>query len=137
MVSHQSLFLKEKKVDFTRFECLLLKFPPLGEAIFDNLNNQSVAKCAEVNEMIQNIIYKDKFYWTRQIRSFFGTSNVFKNDWEKVLKKPCIKMVKMMNSGIQDYLPLPQDLLNFPPHFIAIRINSDIAQVHDCENRPD
>ena len=73
---------KRKKVDFTRFECLLLKFPPLGEAIFDNLDDQSVAKCAEVNEILQKVIYKDKFYWTRQIRSFFGTSNVFKNDWE-------------------------------------------------------
>ena len=31
---------KRKKADFTRFECLLLKFPPLGEEIFGNLNDQ-------------------------------------------------------------------------------------------------
>ena len=72
-------FPKRKKADFTTFECLLLKFPHLGKAIFDNLDDQSVAKCTEVNEMIQNSIYKYKSYWIRQTKSFFGTNNVLKS----------------------------------------------------------
>ena len=90
-LSHE-LFLAKQRVTISTFEDLILRLPHLGEAIFDNLDNQSVTKCVEVNEMLQNFIHEQKSYWIRKIKCFFnpffGGNFFFRNEWVKVLKRP-------------------------------------------------
>ena len=51
MVSYLSLFQNGKKADLSTFEDLILKFPHLGEVIFNKLDDQSVIECVELNEI--------------------------------------------------------------------------------------
>ena len=115
---------KQRNAKVAPFENLLFEFQftHLGEAIFDNLDDQSIAKCLEVNETLQHFIYEQNSYWIRKIKHFIGTSNVFRKDWEKILKGPNIQTAKIMAIAIPCYIP--KDLFDFHPHFIAIRMNS-------------
>ena len=56
--------LSAKKADLSTFEDL--KVPHLGEAIFDRLDDQSVIKCVEVNEILK------QSYWIWKIKCFFA-----------------------------------------------------------------
>ena len=124
---------KRKKTDVSTFEELILRFPHLGEAIFDNLDDKRVTKCVEVNETLQNFIYEQKSYWIRKIKCFFGRNILFRNEWLRVLKRPSLKIAKLMFLAIQhlkghvennDHLHF--HLNYFHPHHIAIRTNSVI-----------
>ena len=93
---------KRKKTDVSTFEDVILRIPHLGEEIFDKLDNQSVTKCVEVNEMLQNVIYEQKSYWIRKIKRFFDGANIlFRNEWVKLLKRPSLKIAKLMFLAIQ------------------------------------
>ena len=78
---------KRKKTDGSTFENLILRFPHLGEAVFDNLDDKSITKCVEVNEMLQYFNYEQKSYWIRKIKRFFGKNNFYRNEWVQVCRR--------------------------------------------------
>ena len=78
------------------------KFPGLGKGIFDQIDNQNLAKCKEVGEHWYNFINNQKVPWIRMIQKYA------KNDidqmpemWKTVLDRTPTEIVKELAIAVQ------------------------------------
>ena len=81
-------------------EEVLLRFPHLGQNIFESLTNQDLAQCREICQMWKDFIDVEKFFVIRRIRAFFMKLPI---SLEKALKQSTFEQVKEMASTIQKF----------------------------------
>ena len=72
-------------------EEILRRFPHIGEQIFEELDNKSLAKCRQADRSWKTFIDDQKFPWIRKIR-FCSLDS--KEPLEKILKKTKLDIVK-------------------------------------------
>ena len=68
-------------------ETLTMRFPHLGEMIFDYLDNQSLAKCKIVSKTWNIYIVEQRFYGIRIIKETVERFHKLSNPWFEVFKK--------------------------------------------------
>ena len=80
---------------------ILGRFPGLGKEIFDQLDDQDLAKSRRVSKTWKNSIDREKNVWLRTIKKQFGD---FKSqDWQKVLFKIPTNKAKDLALGITQF----------------------------------
>ena len=77
-----------------KLNSVLKRFPHLGVEIFNNLDNQNLTKCKEVSRYQRTFLEKEKHLWTRMIEKYYVNHLEFKEDWNLVVKKVQVKIVK-------------------------------------------
>ena len=95
----KSFTLKKAKVVKTiSMEKIFLRFPHLSEAIFDNMNNQSLFNCMNVSRIWHEYLKNQKFIYIRSIEKFVKNNNcpLFNNEgaeksWDRILKSAILK----------------------------------------------
>ena len=97
-------------------DVIISRFPQLGENIFGNLNNESLANCKEVGKEWSNFFDKKKFFWIRQIRTYtdegyeyhpasqFLLYNKFRESWTLVVQKTSAELIKQLATLLKDSL---------------------------------
>ena len=65
LLLHESYYLVSKQ---SIMEEVLLRFPHVGKQIFENLGNESLGNCGQVNTSWNMFIDNEKFSWIRKIR---------------------------------------------------------------------
>ena len=73
---------------------VLERFPHLGVEIFNNLDNKNLTKCKEVSRYQRKFLEEKKLLWTRMIEKYYVNHLEFKEDWNLVVKKVQVKIVK-------------------------------------------
>ena len=66
-------------------DVLILRFPHLSENIFDQLDDQDLAKCREACKTWQNYVAKQKFFHCRKIQKKIENNQNFGEFWRRVL----------------------------------------------------
>jgi len=83
---------------------VILRFPHLAEKIFDELNDKSLFKCAKVSDFWQSFIEEQKSTWIRKIQKYQGDLTEFSEDWNKVLDKIPLRVLKELTKAVHGYL---------------------------------
>ena len=81
-------------------EEVLLRFPHLGQNIFESLTNQDLAQSREISQTWKLFLDVEKFFEIRRIQTFFIKLPI---SLEKALKQSTFEQVKEMASTIQKF----------------------------------
>ena len=115
---------------------VLKRFPHLGVEIFNNLDNKNLTKCKEVSRYQRKFLEEKKLLWTRMIEKYIVNHqrrlDVFKEDWNLMMKKVPVKIVKELALAVEQFYTLRQTQhgaqLSFyfqhSPHHIAAESGS-------------
>ena len=80
---------------------MILRFPTIAEAIFKEVDNQSIAKCRNVSPLWCDFIDDQKLPWIRKIQKFRRKTEKFDLQWRKAFKYAPIKMVKEVSVAVR------------------------------------
>ena len=120
-------------------EVLILRFPHLIENIFDQLNNESLAKCSEASKTWHNYVAKQKFFHCRKIKRRLEKNQVFGEFWKKVLYKANTEITLQLSLAVEKLFAESYGWLHSgltPLHIAASFGNFQIVEyiLQKCEN---
>ena len=102
-------------------EEFLLRFPGLGEKIFDQLDNQNLTKCKEVSRSQRQFLEENKVLWKRMIEKYSANNVDFKDSWKLVTEKVPTQIVKELALAVEKFYSFCPHRLEsqHSPHHIA------------------
>ena len=80
-------------------EEIILRFPHLGESIFEQLDNESLAKSREVCDFWKIFIDDQKLPWIRMIKSYIKLLD----PWQELIKILRVEILQDMACTVQQY----------------------------------
>ena len=102
---------------------VLDRFPRLGEKIFNQLDNQNLTKCKEIDNSLNEFLKENKVLWMRMIKKYNVNHMEFKDDWKSVMEKVPAENVKELAIAVEQFYTLRphQNRLDHQhsPHHIA------------------
>ena len=91
-----------------KIEEVILRFPHIGEAIFDHLDDQSLTNCKEVARSLYNFLGNQKFPWIRVIQKYVKESNEnytqCPRKWKRMFQKTNVEQIQTLVEIIQKYI---------------------------------
>ena len=109
-------------------EEFLVRFPGLGEKIFDQLDNQSLTKCKEVSRSQCKFLDENKLVWKRTIEKYTANNVEFKDFWKLVTEKVPAQIVKELALANEQFYTFRPHRLEHQhqhsPHHIAAESGS-------------
>ena len=87
----------------SKMEVLILRFPHLSENIFDQLNDENLAKCSEASKTWNNYFLKQKFFHCRKIKRRIEENQVFGKFWKKVLSKANTEITLQLSLAVEKF----------------------------------
>ena len=102
-------------------EDFLERFPEVGEEIFKQLDNQSLAKCREVSRSQFQFFEDNKVLWRRMIEKFSANNLEFKNAWKLVVERVPVQNVKELAIAVEQFYSFHPNRIKHQhsPHHIA------------------
>ena len=96
------------------------RFPSLIEIIFNNLDDQSLAKSKEATREINTVLKNEGFFWIRIIRNYARRCTRFKNAWMEVLNKIPFNIAKELVLAVQQFYKIYPKMAELSPlHVVA------------------
>ena len=83
-------------------EEVTLRFSHLGEKIFAQLDNLSLARSREVSKTWKTFLDQQKFLHIRSIQSYIEKKHKIGEPWKNFFKKSNKKMILMLNSAFKE-----------------------------------
>ena len=68
-------------------EEILLRFPKLGQDIFNQINDQSLVASRKVNKVWNTFLDNNRFFWIRVIKSYRRNQVGYEKEWKAILEK--------------------------------------------------
>ena len=84
-------------------ENFLLKYPVIGNEIFDQLDSKNIVKCKEVKRSWYTFLNKEKLVWIRKIEKYNSNHIEFKKDWKLALKNSPLDIVKQLAVAVEQF----------------------------------
>ena len=75
-------------------EEIIMRFPMIAQQILEQLDNQNLTKCREVDKTLCSSIDKDRLIWTRMIKNYIKDNKFFRKSWNLVMKKVPVKYLE-------------------------------------------
>jgi hypothetical protein len=100
----------------SKMEVLILRFPHLCENIFDQLNNENLAKCIEVSKTWNNYFIKQKFFHCRKIKRIIEKNHSFGEFWKKVLSKANTEISLQLSLAVEKFFVEKDGFLHSKVH---------------------
>ena len=102
-------------------EEFLVRFPGLGEKIFDQLDNQNLAKCKVVSRSQCKFLDENKLVWKRMIEKYSANNVEFKDFWKLLTEKVPAQIVKELALAVEKFYTFRSHRLEHQhsPHHIA------------------
>lgn len=85
---------------------VLDRFPSLGVKIFDQLDNQNLTKCKEIDNSLNEFLKENKVLWMRMIKKYNVNHLEFKDDWKSVIEKVPAENVKELALAVEQFYTL-------------------------------
>ena len=96
------------------------RFPDLCFGIFDQLDDQNLAKSKEVSPTWCNFINAEKLWWIRKIQNYANEDmNEDADVWKKVIVGTPIEIVKDLATASRQFYQFHQKGRNYSPLHIA------------------
>ena len=84
-------------------EEILLRFPKLGQDIFNLIDDQSLVASRKVNKVWNTFLDNNKLFWIRIIKSYQRNQVGFEKQWKSMLKKIPLETSRVMAIAIQKF----------------------------------
>ena len=84
----------------------LLRFPHLGQSIFEMLDDENLVKCKEVSKSWSFFMDGERFFWKRIIKKLVGDYDDFQKAWKVTLKKANIEILKELGCVVKNFLSI-------------------------------
>jgi ankyrin repeat protein len=105
-------------------ETISVRFPHLCEAIFGELDSPSLASCREWNQIWKRNIDNSKLLYTRIIRTKTIKADRFKLEWEQILVKIPLQILKTLVIAVcnfeRNYITCQYSPLHAAAHYGAM-----------------
>ena len=83
-------------------EEIISRFSHLGEKIFAQLDNLSLARCREVSKTWKTFLDGQKFLHIRSIQSYIEKKHEIGEPWKILFNKSTTKMIILLNSAVKE-----------------------------------
>ena len=106
-------------------EEIVMRFPVIAQQILEQLDNQNLTKCREVDKTLCSSIDKDRLIWTRMIKNYIKDNNFFRKSWNLVMKKVPVKYLEDLALTTQklgtvyDWYDMVYEYQRCPHHIVA------------------
>ena len=95
------------------------RFPHLANRIFDQVDDQSLNTCKEINREVLEHLNNEKFFWIRIIKKyqvptrllFRGRLKNFQEVWKPVIEKAPVQIVKQIAIAVSRFFEVNRDQL--------------------------
>ena len=88
-------------------EEIFSRFPHLGEAIMDQLDNTALTDCRLVDRIWRSFIDNQKLQWMRIIFEWTAYNN---QEWQEISRKLNVEMVKILAKTVNQLLTDGEDI---------------------------
>ena len=85
---------------------IILRFPDLAKRIFNQLDNESLAKCKNVSRSWSSYMNRDISFWKRIIQKYIDNIREFKDTWRCVMTKAGLENIKELAMVVKHYLSI-------------------------------
>ena len=108
---------------------ILIKFPVVGQYIFKQLDDKSLANCREVNKIWGNFLDHDSLLWKRRIQKYDKNQTEFQEAWKLVTTKvPIGKLRELALTVEKFYNKIVCSKQHSPLH-----IGADVGNISICK----
>ena len=78
----------------------LLRFPHLGQSIFEIVGDENLTKCKTVRRSWSSYMDEERFFWKQIIKKLVHDYDDFRKDWNVAMKKSDIEMLKELGQEV-------------------------------------
>ena len=78
--------IAKKQLNF-KMEQILIRFPVVGQYIFKQLDNKTLANCKMVSRTWNDFNNQNKLIWMRKVQKYHRNHIGFEEDWKSVMVK--------------------------------------------------
>ena len=113
---------KAKVVKTISMGNLFLRFPHLSEAIFDNMNNQSLFTCMNVSRIWHEYLKNQKFIYIRSMEKFVKDNKGSEKSWNRIIKKCNFETIVELKGALNQHLKSRNSWIYYdfgPLHIVA------------------
>ena len=101
-------------------ENFLLRFPHLGQSVFENLDDKNLVKCKEMSRSWSFYMDRERFFWKRIIKKLIYNYDDFHDAWNNALKEGDNKTIKELGLAVKRSLTInPLQISVSPLHLCA------------------
>ena len=87
---------KKFKLENSKMETFILRFPTVTQSILKELDNQALTKCREVSLSLKTFLNQDKVLWMRMIQNHIENYGNHKKSWNLVMKQVPVHIFKKL-----------------------------------------
>ena len=84
-------------------EELCKRFPLLSKMVFEDLDDECLARVQESSKEINSHLQNERFYWIRILKKHNRYFEEFADPWKKVIEKTPVEIVKELAMTVKDY----------------------------------
>ena len=113
---------KAKVVKAISMGNIFLRFPHLSEAIFDNMNNQSLFTCMNVSRIWHEYLKNQKFILIRSMEKFVKDNKGAEKSWNRIIKKCNFETIVELKGALNQHLKSRYSWMYYdfgPLHIVA------------------
>ena len=88
-------------------ENLCKRFPHLAAQVFDQVDDQSLNNCKEMNRGVLEHLDNERFFWIRIIKKYQKRLKDFPKLWKPVIDKIPVETVKQIAIAVSEFFQLP------------------------------
>ena len=102
----------------------MIRFPFVGQEIFEKLDPKSFAKCREVSKIWRIFLDNGSTLWRKRIQKYAKTQVEFSKNWKLVTEKVPIDILKKLAIAVEQFFTQSPKMVEFqfsPLHIVADR----------------
>ena len=88
-------------------ENLCKRFPHLAAQVFDQVDDESLNNCKEINRGVLEHLDSERFFWIRIIKKYQRKLKDFPQLWKPVIEKTPVEIVKQIAIAVSRFFKLP------------------------------
>ena len=106
MVAQVPVVILQNRSKHPKMKNFLLRFPHLGQGIFEILDDENIVKCKEVSKSWSFFMDGERFFWKKIIKKLIKNYDDFQKSWNMALKNADIKILKELGCVVKNFLSI-------------------------------
>ena len=113
------------------FDEIFSRFPHLSQAIFNEVDNNSLTDCRKVSRTWKNVIDHEKFHWLRRIQNYRGAFEPFLRQWNQVIRRTPIQEIKELCLATEHFFKLGKKIM-VADQYSPLHVAAELGLIDLC-----
>jgi len=102
----QTVVILQSRSKDPKMKNFLIRFPHLGQGIFEILDDESLAKCKGVSKSWSFFMDGERFFWKKIIQKLIKNYDDFQKSWNIAVKNADVEMLKELGCVVKNFLSI-------------------------------